>query len=115
KGPAPIHATLGYHPESGVVPGDLVNHPRYEILQLLGQGGMGAVYKARHKKMDRLVALKIINAQLVGNDKAIERFHREVQAAARLQHANIVTAHDADQAGDTHLLVMEFVEGTHLA
>src|SRR5262249_51639814 len=73
------------------------------------------VYKARHKKMDRLVALKVINAQLVGNPKAVERFHREVQAAAKLHHPNIVTAHDADEAGNTHFLVMEFVEGTDLA
>lgn len=98
-----------------LIPGDLVNHPRYEILQLLGRGGMGSVYKARHKKMNRVVALKIINAQLLGNAKAVERFHREVEAAAQLHHANIVTAFDADQAGGTHFLVMEFVEGIDLA
>ncbi len=110
----PPRATATHQPEAPV-PADLANHPRYEILQLLGQGGMGAVYKARHKKMDRLVALKVINAQLVGSATAVERFHREVQAAAKLHHPNIVTAHDADQAGDTHFLVMEFVEGTDLA
>lgn len=99
----------------GNVPPDLANHPKFEILQLLGKGGMGAVYKARHKVMNRLVALKIINAELVKNANSVERFHREVRAAAKLQHANIVTAYDADQAGSTHFLVMEYVEGTDLA
>ena len=52
---------------------------KYTLGELLGQGGMGAVYKARHKVMDRVVALKVINPQLVGNEKAVERFRREVQ------------------------------------
>ncbi len=97
------------------VPPELVDHPTYEVMELLGQGGMGAVYKARHKVMDRLVALKIINASLLGSSNAVERFHREVKAAAKLHHPNIVTAYDAGQAGDTHFLVMEFVAGTDLA
>src|SRR5262249_32836498 len=100
-------------PQPGV-PADLSNHPTYEVLQLLGQGGMGAVYKARHKVMDRVVALKVINATLLGSNSSVERFHREVKAAAKLHHPNIVTAHDAGQAGNTHFLVMEFVEGTDL-
>jgi serine/threonine protein kinase len=107
-------ATSSHHPGSAV-PADLANHPRYEVLQLLGQGGMGAVYKARHKKMDRFVALKVINAKLLDNPKALERFQREVKAAAKLEHPNIVRAYDADEAGGTHFLVMEFVEGTDLA
>jgi formylglycine-generating enzyme required for sulfatase activity/tRNA A-37 threonylcarbamoyl transferase component Bud32 len=97
------------------VPAGLTNHLRYEVLQLLGQGGMGTVYKARHKKMDRLVALKVIQARLLDNPKAVERFQREVKAVAKLEHANIVRAYDADEAGGTHFLVMEFVEGTDLA
>lgn len=97
------------------LPAGLVNHGRYEVLQLLGEGGMGAVYKARHRKMDRLVALKIIHARFVDNPTTIERFYREVQAAARLDHPNIVRAFDADQAGNTHFLAMELVEGTDLA
>ncbi len=114
KGPRASSAAATHHPGSDV-PADLADHPRYEVLELLGQGGMGAVYKARHKKMDRLVALKVISARVLDNPKAVERFQREVKAAAKLEHPNIVRAYDADEAGGTHFLVMEFVEGTDLA
>ncbi len=96
------------------VPRELLDFPRYQIIRQLGVGGMGVVYQAHHRLMDRPVALKVINAQLVNSDVAIERFHLEVRAAARLSHRNIVTAFDADQAGALHFLVMEFVEGTSL-
>ncbi len=97
------------------LPPELLNHPRYRVLALLGAGGMGAVYKAEHRLMERLVALKVMAARLLGNAAMVERFRREVKAAARLAHPNIVTAHDAEQAGDLHFLVMEYVEGTDLA
>ncbi len=97
------------------VPPQLLNHPRYRIAELVGKGGMGDVYKAEHKLMSRPVALKVINRKLVAHPRAVERFRREVQAAARLSHPNIVTAHDADQAGDVHFLVMEYVDGTDLS
>ena len=97
------------------VPPELAAHPRYRILEILDGGGMSLLFKAEHCRMKRTVALKIIHPQLVSSESAIERFHREVQAAARLDHRNIVTAHDADQAGDVHFLVMEFVQGTDLA
>ena len=97
------------------LPDSLAHHARYRITKLLGRGGMGDVYQAHHRMMNRTVALKVISAQLVSSPAAIGRFHREVQAAARLSHPNIVTAYDAEQAGDTHFLVMEFVEGTDLA
>ena len=84
-------------------------------MELLGVGGMGAVYKAEHQLMERTVAVKVINANLVDSPAMVERFRREVKAAARLTHANIVTAYDADQAGSSHFLVMEYVEGTNLA
>jgi tRNA A-37 threonylcarbamoyl transferase component Bud32 len=101
--------------QAGDVPADLANHPKLEVLQLLGQGGMGTVYKALHRKMDRVVALKVINAKLLENPLAVDRFQREVKAAAKLEHPNIVRAYDADDAGSTHFLVMEFIEGTDLA
>ena len=87
----------------------------YLILEKLGQGGMGMVLKARHKRMDRVVALKILSAKALQSPDAIKRFEREVQAAAKLHHTNIVTAFDADEAHGTHFLVMEFVEGKNLS
>jgi len=102
-------------PPAVAVPADLAHHARYVILGVLGAGGMGAVYKARHKVMDRIVALKVIGQALTGNPAAVERFRREARAAAQLTHPNIVAAYDAEQAGTTHFLVMEFVEGDSLA
>jgi len=96
-------------------PQELLNHPRYEILELVGAGGMGVVYRARHRVMDRTVAIKVINRRMVGHPQAIKRFHREMKSAARLVHPNIVTAFDAEQEGDVHFLAMEYVDGRHLA
>jgi uncharacterized protein (TIGR03067 family) len=107
---APVAVTHG----ALALPAELAAHSRYRILELLGTGGMGAVYKAEHRLMQRTVALKVINPNLVASKSAVDRFRRESQAAARLHHANIVTAHDAEQAGDAHFLVMEYVEGTDL-
>ncbi len=76
---------------------------------------MGAVYKAEHRLMERAVALKVMNRAVVGSAAAVERFRREFKASARLSHPNIVAAYDAEQAGDVHFLVMEYVEGTDLA
>ncbi len=97
------------------IPPPLSEHPRYEVLGLIGKGGMGDVYRARHRKMERTVALKVINRGLVQKAEAIDRFHREVKAAAQLSHPNIVTSHDADHAGDFHFMVMEFIEGVDLS
>ncbi len=102
-------------PAPNDVPPELADHPRYRILQLLGAGGMGVVYKAEHRLMERVVALKVINRQLTARTRAVERFRLEVKAAARLHHPNIVTAHDAEQAADLHFLVMEYVDGISLA
>jgi hypothetical protein len=96
------------------MPPELANHARYHIEELLGAGGMGAVYRARHLLMKRTVALKVINRNLVSDTDAVDRFHREMQAT-RLIHPNIVTAFDAEQAGAAHFLIMEYVEGTSLA
>lgn len=97
------------------VPAPLAEHPRYEIVGLIGRGGMGDVYKATHRKMERTVALKVINRGLVRKPKVVDRFHREVKAAAQLSHPNIVTAFDADQADDFHFMVMEYVDGVDLS
>jgi formylglycine-generating enzyme required for sulfatase activity/tRNA A-37 threonylcarbamoyl transferase component Bud32 len=87
----------------------------YLLLDSLGEGGMGQVFKARHRLMDRIVALKVIRQERLGDADAVRRFLREIRAAAQLSHPNIVIAHDAAQVGQTHLLVMEFIEGTDLA
>jgi tRNA A-37 threonylcarbamoyl transferase component Bud32 len=88
--------------------------PQLEILDLLGQGGMGAVYKARQPGLDRLVALKILPPE-AGRDPAFaERFTREARALARLSHPNIVTVYDFGQADGLYFLVMEYVDGLNL-
>src|SRR5438309_1213905 len=81
----------------------------------LGEGGMGAVFKAHDRKLVRTVALKVIRAEHLGKPDFVRRFRREIRAAARLNHPNIVHAYDAEQVGDTHFLVLEYVEGTDLA
>jgi hypothetical protein len=96
------------------IPAALVGHPRYRVLEVLGAGGMGVVYKAVHRLMERVVALKVINQLLTARPGFVERFRREVKAAARLAHPNIVTAYDAEEAGGTHFLVMEYVIGTNM-
>ena len=87
----------------------------YVVLDSIGAGGMGHVYKARHRRMKRVVALKVLPSSVTKRRDAVERFQREVEAAARLVHQNIVVAHDADEADGLHFLVMEFVEGRDLA
>jgi serine/threonine protein kinase/formylglycine-generating enzyme required for sulfatase activity len=86
----------------------------YTILDKIGQGGMGQVFKAHHRRMDRIVAIKILPARVTNEHERAARFEREAKAAAKLNHPNIVTAFDADQANGLHFLVMEFVEGCDL-
>jgi serine/threonine-protein kinase len=87
----------------------------YEVLDRLGAGGMGTVYKARHRRMKRVVALKILAKNLSNTPAFVQRFQREVEAVARLSHPHIVMAFDADEAEAGHFLVMEFVDGRDLA
>ncbi|MGD0384040.1 MAG: serine/threonine-protein kinase, partial [Thermoguttaceae bacterium] len=88
----------------------------YRILEELGQGGMGAVYKALHTKLDRVVAIKILSRGRSGDERAIARFEREMKAVGRFDHPHIVRAYDA-RAGGTGVppvLIMEFVDGMDL-
>jgi Flp pilus assembly protein TadD/tRNA A-37 threonylcarbamoyl transferase component Bud32 len=88
--------------------------PLIQVEALIGQGGMGAVYRGRQKKLDRQVAIKILPPE-IGRDAAFaERFSREARALARLSHPNIVTIHDVGQAGEFYYFVMEYVDGTNL-
>jgi len=88
--------------------------PQLEILECLGRGGMGVVYKARQKSLDRFVALKLLAPERVGDPAFAERFAREAQALARLRHPNIVTVHDFGNAGGFYYLLMEYVDGVNL-
>ena len=85
------------------------------VLDKLGQGGMGVVLKAEHRRMKRLVAVKMIAGAQMKSPDAVKRFYREVEAAAKLNHPNIVQAHDACEHEGVHYLVMEYVEGEDLA
>ena len=87
--------------------------PGYTILEKLGQGGMGQVFKAMQERLDRIVALKVIR-QDRQDTEAVRRFQKEARAAAKLSHANIVIVHDFDQVGDNCFIAMEYVEGTDL-
>src|SRR5436190_12956284 len=87
----------------------------YLLLEKIGEGGMGAVYKAEHRRMHRIVAIKMLPPAMTKDDLAIARFEREVTAAARLRHPHIVAADDADEANGVHFLVMEYVDGSDLA
>jgi serine/threonine-protein kinase len=108
---AGLGETVG--PAPGLPP-ELHDHPRYLVLEQLGAGGMGVVFKAEHRIMGRLVALKVLSGRTMAKAGAVERFRREVRLASRLAHPNIVTAFDADEAGGHHFLVMEYVEGVTL-
>ena len=88
--------------------------PQLEIIELLGQGGMGAVYKARQPTLDRLVAVKILPTEVAGDPGFSERFAREARALARLNHPPIVGIHDFGQADGLYYFVMEYVDGASL-
>ena len=88
--------------------------PQLEILELLGRGGMGAVYRAKQRGLDRVVALKVLPVE-IGHDPAFaERFAREARALARLSHPNIIAVHEFGEAGGFYYFVMEFVDGINL-
>ena len=87
---------------------------KYVILDRIGSGSMGRVYKAHHQLMGRVVALKIIAPEIVTNDRVVARFHREMRLVGRLDHPNVVRAFDADQSNNILYIVMEYVAGKSL-
>jgi tRNA A-37 threonylcarbamoyl transferase component Bud32 len=111
----PAEATAPYAGPPGLAVEELAPlFPQLELLELIGQGGMGAVYKARQPSLDRLVAVKVLPSE-AGRDPAFaERFNREARALARLSHPNIVAVHDVGRAGDLYYFVMEYVDGVNL-
>jgi len=87
---------------------------KYKLLSLLGSGGMSAVYLAEHTLMKRRVAIKVLPQSRIEDTSYLERFHREAQAVATLDHPNIMRAYDVDQEGKVHFLVMEYNDGKSL-
>ncbi len=87
---------------------------RYIILDRIGSGSMGRVYKAHHAMMDRVVALKIIAPEIASNERVVARFQREMKLVGRLDHPNVVRAFDADQIHKVLYIVMEYVTGRSL-
>jgi len=96
---------------TGEIPPELKDHPQYELIKELGRGGMGTVYLARNKLMDRLEVLKVLSKELLTRKGTAERFLREIQLAARLHHPNVVAAYAALTIGDRLALAMEYIEG----
>jgi serine/threonine protein kinase len=97
------------------LPPELASNPQYEIVRELGRGGMGVVYLAKNKLMDRFEVLKVVNKTLLDQPGAVERFLREIRSAAKLNHANVVAAYSAVQQGDLLAFAMEYVEGQDLS
>src|SRR5881275_2130587 len=110
--PGNEHASFGFSP----LRADLLSSlfPQLEILGLLGSGGMGAVYKARQRGLERMVALKILPPEISRDANFLERFAREARALAQLSHPNIVTIFDLGKSGPLYYFLMEFVDGVNL-
>jgi serine/threonine protein kinase len=97
------------------LPPELQNHPQYEVQRELGRGGMGVVYLAKNKLMERLEVLKVMSRALLDREGGVERFLREIRSAAMLNHPNVATAYSALQVGDLFVFAMEYIEGEDLA
>jgi eukaryotic-like serine/threonine-protein kinase len=91
-----------------------VLNDRYEVGSPLGKGGMAHVYRGTDRVLGRTVAIKVLSGKYAGDDSFVARFRREAQAAAGLNHANIVGVYDTGDEGRMHYIVMEFVEGETL-
>ncbi len=89
--------------------GQTISH--YKILEKLGEGGMGVVYKVQDLRLDRLVALKFLPASLVASQDEITRFQQEAKAISILNHPNVATVHDLDEADGQRFLVLEYLPG----
>ena len=98
---------------AAIKPGSLLGN-RYEIIDILGEGGMGAVYKARDRELDRTVALKVIRPELAGRPEILQRFKQELILARQVTHRNVIRIFDLGEAGGIKFITMEFIEGHDL-
>ena len=110
---APVRPSSDAAAKGQLKPGSVLAE-RYEILQLLGQGGMGAVYKARDKELDRIVALKLIRSEFAKNPEILRRFKQELILARQVTHRNVIRIYDLGQADGIKFITMDFVEGRDL-
>ncbi len=112
--PAPAQATAGYAASLAVLhPGTLLGN-RYEIIRQLGQGGMGAVYQAKDREVDRMVALKVIRPELAGHPEILQRFKQELILARQVTHRNVIRIFDLGEADGIKFITMEYIEGRDL-
>jgi serine/threonine-protein kinase len=100
--------------DTGALPPGSEFGPRYRIDALLGQGGMGRVYKAYDKELDRTVAIKVVRQGMMGEADALKRFKQELLLASKISHKNILRIHDMGSVGDTRFITMAFIEGRDL-
>src|SRR5213594_1564966 len=110
---SPATGGYGFAPGIRLAPGTLLG-TRYEILAVLGEGGMGTVYKAQDRELRRLVALKVIRPEMASRPEILERFKREILLASQVTHKNVLRIHDLGEAGDVRFISMSYVEGTNL-
>ena len=109
----PATSAHGLVPGAHLAPGTLLG-TRYEILAILGEGGMGTVYKAQDRELRRLVALKVIRSDMASRPEVLERFKREILLASQVTHKNVLRIHDLGEAGEIRFISMNYVEGTNL-
>ena len=111
----PVSAPLSSNVGSGLtlLPGTVIGN-RYEVLQILGEGGMGAVYKARDIELDRVIALKVIRPELASNPEILQRFKQELILARQVTDRNVIRIFDLGEAGGIKFITMEYVEGESL-
>lgn len=110
--PGPEETRTGEH---RMLPVGTVLAGRYELVELVGVGGMGLVYRAEDRRLDLEVALKVLTPERAGNREALERFERELVLARQVSHPNVVRIHDIGQDGDLHFLTMDYVSGRSLS